>query len=284
MLFVHLLNHKKMKYAPLLIFLFVCNFTYSQSKNKAVALAQYQLKHIYDTLNTTQLTSEKYDLFLSKSSSVFKSNDKKIQDSLMKVQFSKTKIMAPPSGKRANSEEIFIYQNEKKLYTNVIAIIGKHVVERSYPQISWKITQERKIIAGYKSQKAIGTYHGRRYTAWFTTELPFNAGPWKLTGLPGLILEAVDDTKRIKFEFLSFKQLPNSNETINWSEKVTVLPWKDYVNICKAIEDDPMVFMKNKMGANVSFNSDVKLNQYNPMLPKKGVNFPLEALEYYTIK
>ena len=43
-------------------------------------------------------------------------------------------------------------------------------------------------------------FHGRRWTAWFTQEIPLNAGPWKLDGLPGLILEAACDGGQYRFE------------------------------------------------------------------------------------
>ena len=60
---------------------------------------------------------------------------------------------------------------------------------------SWTIKDDStKNVLGYECIMATANYHGRYWTVWFTPEIPVDAGPWKLLGLPGLILEAVDST------------------------------------------------------------------------------------------
>lgn len=60
---------------------------------------------------------------------------------------------------------------------------------------SWTIKDDStKNVLGYECIMATANYHGRYWTVWFTPEIPIDAGPWKLLGLPGLILEAVDST------------------------------------------------------------------------------------------
>lgn len=59
----------------------------------------------------------------------------------------------------------------------------------------WTIMDDStKNVLGYECIMATANYHGRHWTAWFTPEIPVDAGPWKLLGLPGLILEASDTT------------------------------------------------------------------------------------------
>ena len=47
--------------------------------------------------------------------------------------------------------------------------------------------------ASYLCKTAMCQLHGRKWTVCYTEDIPTTAGPWKLCGLPGLIVEAVSD-------------------------------------------------------------------------------------------
>ena len=66
-------------------------------------------------------------------------------------------------------------------------------------EIQWEIGDSTKNVLGYECTIATADYHGRHWTAWFTPEIPLQEGPWKLTGLPGLILEAEESTGQHSF-------------------------------------------------------------------------------------
>ncbi len=76
-------------------------------------------------------------------------------------------------------------------------------VRESVPEIRWRIKKDTKTIKGYEAQRAVGKFRGRKYTVWFTREIPVPFGPWKLNGLPGLILKAQDKTGTYTFEAIA---------------------------------------------------------------------------------
>ncbi len=99
------------------------------------------------------------------------------------------------------------------------------IVNDTVPTIKWKLSKERKEIYGYMCNKATGAFRGRTYTVWFTNQIPLSLGPWKLGGLPGLIIKAVDSTGEVSFNLVSIKKkngiyslkLPQLKE-ISWLE------------------------------------------------------------------
>ena len=69
----------------------------------------------------------------------------------------------------------------------------------------WVILPYDTIIACYSCQKAITYFRGRQWSVWYTREIPLSEGPWKLWGLPGLILQATDSKGDYSFTFTHLK-------------------------------------------------------------------------------
>ena len=62
-------------------------------------------------------------------------------------------------------------------------------------------------ILGYQCRLATAWYKGRRWFAWYADDVPMDAGPWKLCGLPGLILRAYDGGRQYVFEATAMRQV-----------------------------------------------------------------------------
>ncbi|MBQ9364082.1 MAG: GLPGLI family protein [Bacteroidaceae bacterium] len=81
--------------------------------------------------------------------------------------------------------------------------------------INWKLSDDTLTVAGYLCKTAICQLHGRKWTVRYSEDIPTSAGPWKLCGLPGLILEAEADggIHRFKLADLSHTVAPIYYET-----------------------------------------------------------------------
>ena len=122
--------------------------------------------------------------------------------------------------------------SKDSLYSRMVYLKKEIILlEEKTPKIDWQIKKEQKKIGAYNCQKAIANFRGRKYIAWFTKDIPINAGPWKLQGLPGLILEAHDTLSEIVF---SVSSISKTNYKINPSliaDKIINL--EDYKEIKK---------------------------------------------------
>ncbi len=77
--------------------------------------------------------------------------------------------------------------------------------EETLNEMIWVPVDEQQTIAGYSCKNATCTYRGRKWTAWYTMEIPYSEGPWKFCGLPGLILKVEDSKKRVRFPLYQYQ-------------------------------------------------------------------------------
>lgn len=71
----------------------------------------------------------------------------------------------------------------------------------------WTLVPKDSIIADYHCQQAEANYLGRHWTVWFATEVPYRDGPWKLYGLPGLILHAEESEGLFSFSCIQIERI-----------------------------------------------------------------------------
>lgn len=156
--------------------------------------------------NNAKLGKENYTFKGIDTAEAFK--NKKVKDYIYEIveKISPTPLQSSSSLKKYNSQIIYRQQ---------IDGAKKYLIIDTLPKIDWQIFEDQKTILNYACQKATGTFRGRNYIVWFTTELPMPTGPWKLNGLPGIILAANDDKNEVSFEAIQIKTLidgviPNS--------------------------------------------------------------------------
>jgi GLPGLI family protein len=274
------------------LFLGVCviaTIAKAQKPDSTKAVAHYKFSHLRDTTKPDDIYTENMVLFLGRSASVYKSFDRKTQDAMMKKQVAEQLAANANAGGnisikginikggRASSTEYFTFADQKK-FIRKEKLVNNYLIEEPMPVIKWKISNDTASFSGLKCQKATGHFGGRDYTAWFCPDLPFHSGPWKLIGLPGLIVEAYDTQKQVVFKFDGLDNADKLEKLVPGSEagaiqsgntvvkivgmaddnddpSVIALPStgikaseKEFTNLKEAMKKDPQAFMQSAMG------------------------------------
>lgn len=177
---------------------------------------------------------------------------------------------------KTTTKEGFIYNINRT--TNLIKSrdIGYNYVSDTIPKLAWKILNETKKIGNFECTKATCNFRGRNYTAWFSLKIPLPFGPWKLQGLPGLILEAYDTDKEIYFYFKSIeypseKELkitipnPETNRDMERNRPTKERVWIAYDDFKKEMIKRHRIGTKmGRMAAEQNANTQSSVNN-NPM-------------------
>ena len=105
-----------------------------------------------------------------------------------------------------------IYKNYPK--QNEITFIGgisnlNFYYTEKMPEFDWSLQDGDSTICNYVCHKALTLFRGRTWKVWYTEELPYDDGPWKLKGLPGLILKAEDANGDFSFTAIGIKKCEN---------------------------------------------------------------------------
>ncbi|SNR62472.1 GLPGLI family protein [Lutibacter flavus] len=139
---------------------------------------------------------------------------------------------------------------------------------------NWKISEETKIIKGYKVQKATTSFAERDYIAWFSPEIPIAEGPYKFNGLPGLILEISDTDNDYVFEFIGLEKItPKLPYKINLKQYVKTEK-EELLDLWHRYRSDPFTYANNPNMKISPENHKKYLKYWTEMLNKE--NNPLE--------
>ncbi len=134
---------------------------------------------------------------------------------------------------------------------------------------NWTIHSEKKNILGYPCQKASTVFRGRVWTAWFSFGIPISDGPWKFSGLPGLILSVADDKEHYSFNCVSINNKKSPIKFWDWDYENTTRD-KLYSFLKKAHEN-PVDYMK-------ALGSEIIIIYESETAPKKS-SFPFNPIE-----
>jgi GLPGLI family protein len=198
--------------------LLVCLLTFvftvkAQKPDTASIVIHYKFSHLVDTTNPKSVYQENMMLLVGKRSTVYKSYDARLadMDAIKQIQEQMT-----ANGGHGNfrvdrkyagtSTEYYLFPGENKLLVKE-KLMSSYLITGPLPVINWQVNNATATLGGLRCQKATTHFKGRNYIAWFCPDIPSHGGPWKLSGLPGLILEAYDTKKQVVFKFDGIEDL-----------------------------------------------------------------------------
>jgi len=179
----------------------------AQRPDTASVVIHYKFSHQIDTTNPKSIYQENMMLLVGKRSTVYRSYDARLadMDAIKQIQEQMTangghgnfRVDRKHAG---SATEYYLFPAENKLIRKE-KLLNSYLIAGPLPAIDWKINTATATFGGMHCQKATTHFKGRNYTAWFCPDIPSHGGPWQLSGLPGLILEAYDAKKQVVFKF-----------------------------------------------------------------------------------
>jgi GLPGLI family protein len=187
----------------LIVFIMINKYNFSQEKNIIDFLQQQIFYDYYICEDSTDVASfKKQEVVLqigSKYSKFVAVNKLKI-DSII---FANSNNKATPQLLNSLQDEVLMYSfsslidfdvyknypnSGNVLFTGRVDKTDYYIIEEKLQ--NWEFDKNGDTtILGYKCKRASIAFAGRRYTAWYTKDIAIQDGPYKFSGLPGLILK-----------------------------------------------------------------------------------------------
>jgi GLPGLI family protein len=213
------------KHLQLILLLLLAHFSFSQSCGHV----EYHI-----IINSNARHERKSTLYFNDTSTYFVRNKLGINETADNRVASEGQSVSL-NLESSDEQGIVVYRNfNTKEIVAREAKMGKFFEAFTYQDnwidITWDIKDDTLKIGSFTCQKAIGTFRGRAYTAWFTEQVPLPYGPWKLFGLPGLILQAEDQKGIFKMTMTSIEYPDNCTFSITKPTAPETKTLKEYVD------------------------------------------------------
>lgn len=245
-----------MKYFNTLLFVMVSVFIYAQKESVTTNRFYYVLKYMPSKSDTVKATAN-FVLDIDGNTFVFRDYFTISQDTLVAKGLKYLKQTGENNMEKLGVKESDFSFKIFKTPTETVTTDRIGFDTYQYPEtekISWHILPETKSMFGLKCQKAETNAFGRKLAAWFTVDFPYSDGPYKFSGLPGLIVDIADEEDEYHFSFTGNKNnLPKqkylwdalfANNSIEASKEKFLKIERDfkqnpYANYDQKIENNP---------------------------------------------
>lgn len=223
----------------------------------------------YSSLLYSQNTLVEYDILSSGKAS---KNQIIFNDSLSisKLATSSSATIPEVSFFMKKNFENVIYETEK--FLNIT-----FYVKDSLHSMKWQLTNDTSTILNEKCLCAKTYFRGRHYTAFYSTKYANSNGPWKLGGLPGLILSAKSDDNFVQWS--AVKIIENYADIVEpiKVDQYKFLEWNEYVAKFIGTVEKWIKLAKSSAAVNNSIESKIKIDATEIIYPKlqtgEGITF-----------
>ena len=173
--------------------------------------------------------------------------------------------------------------------TTVCEFIFPHEYEgyEPTPDLAWTLTYDTLTVSGYLCQQATATFRGVEWHVWYTEEIPSSAGPWRLRGLPGLIVKAESEAHTFCLAGLRMEAspitAPEQNPEVHRMKYAKLLKHKNEIYSNREYAKNPSYYVPDLWGSitdMIALNRNgqqlLLANGGHPLLTKAHVYQPLE--------
>jgi len=250
------------------LFLFCFSILHSQSFTADIEV-RYNLDYKLDPSSPVP-RNEEFTLFLKDSESLFLSQKVINLDSL-------------PSGNSGNPNKELITLAGNRTYFGEKIHTSKNQVTTFYfnegvtlffsedESAEWILEKEEKQMGQLKCQIASAKMYGRSWKACYSTEYPFQFGPYKFHGLPGLIIDLVDSENIYHYSLIELKK---SSKVVSKPEKNLVRTSRQkYFQLVNDLKYGGTLFDKINF---VDKTEILKISKNRKDRSKKESNFPID--------
>lgn len=162
----------------------------------------------------------------------------------------------------------FIFKNYPHKGQQTVDYVMMDIFQYQEPMgQKWELLEGDTLIMNHPCQKAVCDYHGRTWTAYYAIDIPISDGPWKLCGLPGLILKAYDSTDSFSFNCVGIYQNVGDAIAMMNVKRKTATP-KQVHEISNGIQKDPNAYMRAKGNNTVTLDENGKNLNFGKILSK----------------
>lgn len=223
-------------------------------EDKSVLEVHYKLRYHRDVGDTTYREDEfvlSQGERLSKFESLRTLRNREVFDSLVRAGATNAEIVdAHNTGRipRSGSESVVMKNWPKEgqlVYINKV-LMDTYGCEEPIPDFGWQLLEGDTVVAGYACQQAQAVWHGRTWLVWYALDLPYDNGPWKLGGLPGLILAARDAAG--DYLYTAYEILKGSGHVIQYKQKYERTTQKKYQELALKMAQDPTAMLRQRYG------------------------------------